>query len=463
VYLTAFKNMSLVVVIVLFALAVSATTLPTDNKTEHAIVVDSLDIAPVWAAHPVGFVLLTKLPYQFIAYYDAVRQMTVVQRNVNERTWTITKLPVTTGWDSHNYIAMAIDDDGYLHLSGNMHVTPLVYFRTAQPLNASTFVQLNKMVGPDEDRVTYPTFMSGPENEFIFTYRSGMSGNGNQIYDIYDLKTKTWKRLLDKPLTDGEGKRNAYFYGPIKGPDGYFHLAWVWRESPDCSTNHDLSYARSKDLVSWETSVGKPLTLPITLETCEIVDPVPQKGGIINGNTKIGFDQQGRVTISYHKNDANNYTQPWTARLENGVWRKYQITNWPWHWDFSGGGTMIFAIFIGPVVKEKDGNLTQTFSHIKFGNGTWSIDPENLSATGKIQRETVPPSLLKVEGTFPGLEVRILEDSGQYNVTDTRYIARWETLDSNRDQPRPPPYPSPSMLRVYTIKTVWENASTTRR
>ncbi|CAF3425594.1 unnamed protein product [Rotaria sp. Silwood1] len=148
---------------------------------------------------------------------------------------------------------MAIDDDGYLHLSGNMHVVPLIYFRTAQSLNASTFVELNRMIGIDENRTTYPMFMRGLENEFIFTYRSGMSGDGNQIYNLYDLKTKTWKRLLDKLLTDDEGKRNAYFDGPIKGPDGYFHLAWVWRESPDASTYHDLSYARSKDLVSWET------------------------------------------------------------------------------------------------------------------------------------------------------------------------------------------------------------------
>ena len=102
-----------------------------------------------------------------------------------------------------------------------------------------------------------------------------------------------------------------------------FILVWVWRESGDCSTNHDLSYARSKDLVSWQTSTGKPLTLSITLETCEIVDPVPQHDGIINAiYNRIGFDQQGPVTISYHKNDANNYTQPWTARLQNGVWSK---------------------------------------------------------------------------------------------------------------------------------------------
>ncbi|CAF4350610.1 unnamed protein product [Adineta steineri] len=73
----------------------------------------------------------------------------------------------------------------------------------------------------------------------------------------------------------------------------------------------------------------------------------------------------------------------------------------------------------------------------------------------KLQRETIPPSLLKVEGTFPGLGVHILEDFGHNNITDTRYILRWETLSSNRDEPRPPPYPTPLMLRVYTIKIVY--------
>jgi len=442
-------------VVSLCCLVINVISTPIGNKSEHAFVVDQLDIAPVWAGHSVGFALVTKPPYQYVAYYDSVRELTVVQRNLNEHSWTYTKLNITTGWDSHNYLAMAIDDDGYLHLSGNMHAVPLVYFRTSQPEKASTFVKLNRMVGINESSVTYPIFMRGPENEFIFTYRDGYSGNGNQIYDIYDLKSKTWKRLLDKPLTNGEGKRNAYFNGPILGPDNYFHLVWVWRESGDCSTNHDLSYARSKDLVHWETSTGKPLALPITLETCEIVDPVPQHGGIINNNDRIGFDQQGRVTISYHKNDANNYTQPWTARLENGVWKKYQVTNWPWHWDFGGGGSIIFNIVISPVVKETDGTLTQDFYHIKFGNGTWSIDPENLSATGTIDRERIPPALLKVEGTFPGLQVLFIEDSNQYTVDHNRFVLRWEALPPNRDQPRPPPYPPPSTLRLYNIKTVW--------
>ena len=190
--------MYLLAAIVLVALTFFDVTLSIENNTQHAIVVDTIPIAPVWAGHPVGFALITEAPYQFTAYYDSERQLTVAQRNLNEHAWAMTKLPVVTNWDTHKFIAMAIDDDGYLHLCGNLHVTPLIYFRTAQPRNVSTFVELNRMVGTNENSTTYPVFLRGPENEFIFTYRDGMSGDGNQIYNIYDLKTKTWRRLLHK-------------------------------------------------------------------------------------------------------------------------------------------------------------------------------------------------------------------------------------------------------------------------
>jgi hypothetical protein len=106
------------------------------------------------------------------------------------------------------------------------------------------------------------------------SYGSG-SGSGNEIYDVYDTASSRWSHLLAVPLVDGEGQRNAYFVGPTLGPDGLFHLAWVWRDTPDAETNHDLSYARSRDLVHWEKSDGAPLKLPITLANAEIVDPMP--------------------------------------------------------------------------------------------------------------------------------------------------------------------------------------------
>jgi hypothetical protein len=438
------------------AAAFSAVAPAGDNSVmiTRAVTMDVLDIAPVWAAHPVGFALFTQAPLQFVAFYDHQRRLTVAQRRLEERQWSFHPLPVTTGWDSHNYIALAVDDGGYLHLSGDMHVVPLKYFRSAKPLDAATFERVEQMVGREEQRTTYPRFFRGPANEFLFTYRDGSSGNGNQLFNVYNSKTKTWKRLLNQPLTDGQGERNAYFDGPVKGPDGYFHLAWVWRETPDAASNHDLSYARSGDLIHWESGDGKALALPITLKSSSIVDPVPEKGGMINSNIRIGFDDRGRATISYHKHDAAGNTQPWTARLESGKWQRYQITDWPYRWDFGGGGALPMGIRLGPVRRGKDGRLSQTFSHVRFGSGSWLIDPQSLRALGTMQSDYTPPELDQVEGTFPGLKVNWADDSGYSGTPDSRYTLRWETLDANRDKPREGKLPPPSKLRLYLIKNV---------
>jgi len=183
---------------------------------------------------------------------------------LDSTNWHFTRLPQTLGWDSHNYVTMAIDAADQLHLSGNMHVHPLVYFRTRRPLDIVSFEVIPSMIGDREKRCTYPKFLRGPANELIFTYRDGSSGNGDQIFNVHDDRARTWKRLLDKPLTSGEGLMNAYFVGPVRGPDGFFHLCWVWRDTGDCASNHDLSYARSRDLVHWEKSNGQPLKLPVT-------------------------------------------------------------------------------------------------------------------------------------------------------------------------------------------------------
>jgi hypothetical protein len=62
-----------------------------------ARVIDSMDIAPVWSAHPVRFCLLTRAPWQCIAFYDANRQLTVAQRKLGSGDWKFTRLPVTMG------------------------------------------------------------------------------------------------------------------------------------------------------------------------------------------------------------------------------------------------------------------------------------------------------------------------------------------------------------------------------
>ena len=180
-----------------------------------------LDITDVWSGHPVGFSLLTRGDSQYAAFYDAQRALTIARRPVAGNTWDLVTLPTSVGWDSHNYVTMAIDD-GYIHVAGNMHSVPLIYFRTTQPLDIHTFARVASMVGSNEQSCTYPQFFRGPTGALIFAYRDGVSGNGNYVFNTYDLPARTWRRLLATPLMDGQGARNAYPVGPIKGPDDLF-------------------------------------------------------------------------------------------------------------------------------------------------------------------------------------------------------------------------------------------------
>ncbi|MBT7068107.1 MAG: hypothetical protein HN919_17550 [Verrucomicrobia bacterium] len=149
------------------------------------------------------------------------------------------------------------------------------------------------------------------------------------MYNAYDLKTKIWTRLLDTPLTDGQGKMNAYMQGPLRGPDGFFHMIWVWRDTPDCATNHDLSYARSKDLIHWESAFGDKVNLRLTIsEKALWIDPIPSGGGIINGGAKLCCDSDTRPIVNDHKSDKDGHMQVYAARPENNKWVRHQLTDW---------------------------------------------------------------------------------------------------------------------------------------
>ncbi|OYW81950.1 MAG: hypothetical protein B7Z26_04255 [Asticcacaulis sp. 32-58-5] len=306
-------------------------------------------IDKVWAGHSVGFAVTTSASHIYVAYYDANRQLTVAQRPVNNPAhWVYHKVDTWLGWDSHNLIAMALDKDGALHVAGNMHVDPLTYFRSDPSGDVRGLKRVPVMVTASrETAMTYPVFLKNADGRLIFKYRDGSSGRGNEIYNIYDEATDSWQALTSAPLVDGEGKRNAYFVGPVQGPDGWFHMAWVWRDSPHAETNHDLSYAKSRDLINWQAADGRALALPIRLIEADIVDPVPVKGGMINNNTVVGFDNKGWAMITYHKYDQAGNTQIWVARREGNRWHTRQISHWQgYRWDFKGTGSLNSELFV---------------------------------------------------------------------------------------------------------------------
>ena len=416
-----------------------------------------IDVEPVWSGHPVSCALLTAEDWQFIAYYDVDRNLTVARRKLNETEWTFKRLPTKIGWDSHNYVTMALDEDQYLHVSGNMHVVPLIYFRSEKRLDIETLQQIPAMVGSLEQRCTYPVFLTGPNKEFIFNYRDGASGNGNTVWNIYDTKTKQWSRLFDKPMFDGEGLMNAYHHGPVIGPDGYYHLSWMWRDTPDCATNHDLSYVRSKDLRHWENSKGEPVMLPLTLKTGEIIDRAQPGEGLFNPHQRIGFDLQNRLILSYGKYDEKGIYQVYNARLEEGKWKYHQATQWSYRWVFSGNGSIPGEISFG-AVEIQDGRLVQSYTHRERENsGRWFLDNDTLKPTERAPQVAVfPREVSTVELDFPDVQARSAWDGADagkpYQQGEVRYVMRWESQGTNRDRPHPQT-PPPALLRVLKLES----------
>jgi BNR repeat-containing family member len=389
--------------------------------------------------------------------------MVVGQRNLDDENFELHLMPQTLretaggtstvlGWDSHNYLTIGIDKDEFIHISGNMHAHPITYFKSTKANDISTLVQETELVGSNERRCTYPEFGLTKEGELLFHYRDGGSGNGIEVYNIYSCENKSWSRLLDAHLTDGQGLMNAYQTHPTVMKDGWYHVYWVWRDSPDCSTNHDLSYMKSPDLKNWFNAFGEKIELPATFnKNTLIVDPIPVDGGIINLAATLCLDESNNPVFAYHKYDSIGNLQFYTAQINDKEWIYNQITNWDYRWEFSGEGSINSEVLIKGFNKRDDGNYEIDYWHIKYGNGTILLN-NKFENIGKVLKPGSFRADIKIEGDFTGLKIQTCGDIGNTKENDTRYILKWETLDINRDRPRPKPWPKPSRLILYKLK-----------
>ena len=420
-------------------------------ESESGSVLASYVVDETWAGHAVGQSLLTHGEDQYVAYYDADRVMTVAHRRLGSDVWRRVHLDSRLEWDSHNYVVMAVDAGGHLHVSGNMHVDPLVYFREAVAGVVSTLERVPTLIDPAvEARVTYPAFLTAPDGAMVFTFRDGSSGDGVNYFYRYDHETGVWHPMLAGPLFDGEGRRNAYAEEPKLGPDGFFHVSWVWRDTPDAATNSRLSYMRSRDLISWETLDGTAIDLPVTYGLDGVViDDVPAGGGLLNGLHKVGFDAEGRPTVSYHRYDESGGSQLYVALGIDGDWNVHRVTEWRGRWDFGGGGSLARGIRLGHTTLLADRRLRLDYEY-RGASGALVLDPGNLRPHAEVPVPSGYPS--EVDGPprtdYPGITVRTAQDRGR--ARDGRYVLRWEAMSPNRDQPREE-WPVPQPLTLYRL------------
>lgn len=469
---------------------------------------NGLAIDAVWSGHPVNFELLTLRNIQVAAYYNQLRQLTLAVRNLDSTVWIKKAVqPVSTiGWDSHNYLTMAMDDEGFLHLSGNLHRDPMNYWRSRVPLTDASQLTTNFMAkiselvnSNNELQVTYPEFITGPKEEFIFAYRNHTAENEGSRYLLkYDTASQTFSQATgSQPLFSWTNHYSVYPTYTVH--DGSIHCLYVWRKPGGADQNYNLSYMRSANLTNWVDSFGNALTLPVTPSTTNtLIDAVPVQGGLLNGQPKLSFDRDGQPLALYHKydtHDTNGHSQVYIARPDSSAnsWKIAQLTdNSDWIWNFSGGGTLPPGGSVGNRFDPDDpcDGLASVYvkmtnqDGIVLTNTTYLIDESSLNII------LADPSIKYYSANEPAGNSSFVDSSTLENLytnnnqtmiinrywskgldyAGLHYYLRWETLPANRDQPRLQTNkitqivteisPDPSILRLYRTNAELDTPTT---
>lgn len=302
-----------------------------------------INVGEGWAGNSVNAVVFRKNAitslngFQFISYYDQHGNVIIGKRALNDSTWVIKKTQYKgTVTDAHRSISIALDGQGYLHMAWDHHGNRLRYCRSIQPFSLEMGAEV-PMIGHLEEKVTYPEFYRMPDGRLLFFYRDGSSGNGNLVINIYSPADQQWARIQDN-LINGEGQRNAYWQACVDA-NGYIHVSWVWRESPDVASNHDLCYAVSKDGGrSWEKSTGERYNIPITQAGAELICRIPQKSELIN-QTSMYAGSKGQVFIATYHNGIGGVPQYQLVYNTGRKWEKTDLGFRTNDFSLSGQGT----------------------------------------------------------------------------------------------------------------------------
>jgi hypothetical protein len=331
-----------------FACLLLATLLSAGCASKVARV-STVDVAEGWANNSVNAVvfrknsLVTHGDTQFIAFYDKDRYVVLGKRKLGGSNWELKRTQYQgNAGDAHNSISIMVDGAGYLHMSWDHHNHSLRYARGVKP-GALELTAKMPMLGKDEASVTYPEFYRLPDGNLLFCYRNGASGQGDLVINRYDVASGAWTRLHDK-LISGEGQRNAYWQAFVDHK-GTMHVSWVWRESPDVASNHDMGYARSRDGgLTWEQSSGQRYTLPITAASAEYALRIPQDSELIN-QTSMSADKDGNPFIASYWREAGSQVPQYQVLYHTGsAWSRLALDFRKTPFSLSGQGTKAIPI-----------------------------------------------------------------------------------------------------------------------
>jgi len=377
---------------------------------------------------------------QFASYYDSLGNVILAKRALGTDTWEVNKTQYTGDvTDAHRSISIAVDGNGYLHLAWDHHGHPLRYCMSTDSLSF-TMGEKQSMTGTLEDVVTYPEFFRMPNGDLIFIYRDGWSGNANCVINKYSIIDKNWTRLHNN-LISGESTRSAYWQSCVD-KNGVIHVSWVWRETGDVASNHDMCYARSSDGgLTWYKSTGEQYTIPITASTAEYICRIAQNSELINQTSIFATTDSRPYIASYWTDELTNRPQYQLIYLnDDSNWKRKTLSNRKSTFSLSGGGTKKIPISRPQVMIDDSGD--KPVIHMLYRDNDRG-SKVSMNVCNDIEADTIQViefdvTDFSVDDWEPTYDIDLWKDSLQLDV----FVQRMEQGDGETlsDLPAQPVY-----------------------
>ena len=410
------------------------TTLYSDLNAQNISGVKLINVDTAWANNSVNAVIFRKNSLvsfgqtQYIAFYNKDRFVVVGKRKLGSAKWQLSTTQYQgNAKDAHNAISIMVDGEGYLHIAWDHHNNPLNYCKSVSPGSLQLTARL-PMTGSNEQKVSYPEFYKLPTGNILFFYRNGQSGNGSLVMNEYVTSTKKWKQLQSN-LIDGEGKRNAYWQA-CTDAKGTIHVSWVWRESPDVASNHDMCYARSTDGGhSWETSTGVKYVLPINAGTAEYVCKIAQKSELINQTSMVADEDGNPFIATYFKAAGASVPQYHVLYKTKATWKVQSLQFRKSTFSLSGMGTKQIPISRPQLITWKSngslnasiifrdaerGNKVSVASSTDITKNIWQIKDLTISSVGSWE-PSFDTELWKQKGVLNLFVQNVVQSDGEGN------------------------------------------------
>ncbi|NSL24029.1 BNR repeat-containing protein [Agrobacterium tumefaciens] len=305
------------------------------GNIDNAVKIDN-----TWTGAAVGFDAVERNRLIYIGYYDSLRRLSIAQYSLDSFKLCVTHLGSTFGgWDGHNNIVMAFDTRGRLHIAGNMHDSRLVYGRSFKA-NSISDVEMQGMVGVDEDSVTYPNFAVTPDGSLSFLYRNGTSGDGGWYVNVFN--GLEWRRAVDGKIfaATSRGRTTSAYPSPfVIGPDGFANISIVWRRKLDVKTNYAISFVKTRDFIHWFDHNGNALKLPIGPEDDDVIENTGEERGLLNSQ-RVGASADGQPIVAYTRYGSDGKNAIILARPNGKIWKKSIIASSKRVATIRGGGSL---------------------------------------------------------------------------------------------------------------------------